>query len=70
MTGTRFVVGFNDNRTYYEVVHIDSCSSGQQIGCRRRFFTDYEEARAHATEHRAGQCCKSRIERIMGRDVA
>lgn len=69
MSSNRFVVGINDNGRPYEVVHIEYCGRAQQIGVRRRFFVDFEEARAAAKEHRAATCCKRRIEEQLGRQV-
>jgi len=69
MSSTIFVVGLNDNGSYYEVVHIDSCEKGQLIGTRRRYFDDFEVALDKATEQRAGDCCKRKIEQELGRRV-
>lgn len=56
-----FVVGKNDNGTYYEVAHTATCKVGKEIGTwrkdRREWFETLAEAKAKATEHRLGRCC-------------
>ncbi len=73
MKSTIFVVGLNDNGTYYPVVHRKSCHRVvREIRLRGVPFTNIESALCAATEHRmarGGCTCKKKTEEELGRPL-